>query len=184
LVHPSRMAENEERAQFKLMLPVETKSRLEEAAHENRRSLSAEIISRLEFTLSNPPQAVEALKRQSDALDDEINSMETDLRYLADNVKTLQDANTNLKNLVDGSRELPLRLMHHVLNYIDVLPDELTIWAYEITKLLERPDLVQDNLPEPDIAPDEAKRRLKMKRDEFRKQLIAGIRRELKSPQS
>lgn len=36
-----------ERVQYKLMLPAQLKSALEESAHDNRRSLSAEIITRL-----------------------------------------------------------------------------------------------------------------------------------------
>lgn len=40
-----------ERVQFKLMVPAELKARLEDAAHEARRSLSAEIIARLEESL-------------------------------------------------------------------------------------------------------------------------------------
>lgn len=39
------------RIQYKFMIPASMKQRLEDAAHENRRSLSAEIISRLETTL-------------------------------------------------------------------------------------------------------------------------------------
>lgn len=40
-----------ERVQYKFMIPVHMKAALEEAAHDNRRSLSAEIISRLYTTL-------------------------------------------------------------------------------------------------------------------------------------
>jgi Arc-like DNA binding domain len=176
------MADNEEKTQFKLMLPIEVKSRLEEAAHENRRSLSAEIIARLEHSVANPPEAVEALKRQSDALDDEINIMEEDLRHLADNIKSLQGANANLKELVDDSAELPLRLMHHILTYIDAVPDELAIWAYDMTQLLERRDFVSEELSGPEPTHTETRRRLKMKRDEFRKQAIAQIKKKLSDP--
>lgn len=52
-VHSFRMSEVE-RVQFKLMLPVHMKEALEEAAHDNRRSLSAEIIQRLYTTLDYP----------------------------------------------------------------------------------------------------------------------------------
>jgi hypothetical protein len=48
-VHQCTMGENE-RVQFKLMLPADLKVALEDAAHENRRSLSAEIIARLAET--------------------------------------------------------------------------------------------------------------------------------------
>lgn len=49
------MAENE-RVHFKIALPVDLKQRLEHAAVENRRSVSAEIISRVErsFLLDDP----------------------------------------------------------------------------------------------------------------------------------
>ncbi|RVH98820.1 Arc family DNA-binding protein [Sinorhizobium meliloti] len=40
-----------ERVQFKLMIPSDLKEALESAAHENRRSLSAEIIHRLSATV-------------------------------------------------------------------------------------------------------------------------------------
>ena len=49
-VHSLAMSDIE-RVQYKFMMPVHMKEALEEAAHDNRRSLSAEIISRLYQTL-------------------------------------------------------------------------------------------------------------------------------------
>ena len=48
---------DEERIQFKFMIPKLLKTALEDAAHENRRSLSAEIVARLEesITPARPP---------------------------------------------------------------------------------------------------------------------------------
>lgn len=48
------MSEEEQRTQFKFMLPVDVKARLEEAAQQNRRSLSAEIINRLQASFESP----------------------------------------------------------------------------------------------------------------------------------
>lgn len=42
----------DERVQFKLMLPASLKASLEDEAHRNRRSLSAEIIARLTESLT------------------------------------------------------------------------------------------------------------------------------------
>jgi hypothetical protein len=39
---------DDDRVQYKFMIPAALKARLEDAAHENRRSLSAETIARLE----------------------------------------------------------------------------------------------------------------------------------------
>lgn len=181
LVSKADMAKQDDYVRYTIRVPKEIFEPLEKAAHESNRSANAEIIARLAYTVANPPEAVEALKRQSDALDDEINLMEGDLRGLADNVKALQEANANLKEMIDSGAELPLRLMHHILNYIDDVPDELAIWAYEIVNLLEQKVLVQEELPQPDAKPAEARRRLKMKRDEFRKQAIARIRKALSS---
>ncbi|WP_428029815.1 Arc family DNA-binding protein [Ancylobacter sp.] len=44
----------DDRVQYKFMIPASLKARLEDQAHENRRSLSAEIISRLEQSFSRP----------------------------------------------------------------------------------------------------------------------------------
>ncbi|MCJ9672916.1 MULTISPECIES: Arc family DNA-binding protein [unclassified Neorhizobium] len=44
----------DDRVQFKLMVPATLKARLEEVASANRRSLSAEMIARLEATLGRP----------------------------------------------------------------------------------------------------------------------------------
>ena len=41
-----------ERLQFKLMIPADLKEQLENAAHANRRSLSAEMIARLQRTMN------------------------------------------------------------------------------------------------------------------------------------
>lgn len=46
----------DERVQYKFMIPSGLKARLEEAAHNSRRSLSAEIIARLEHTLAAPTE--------------------------------------------------------------------------------------------------------------------------------
>ncbi|MCL4217738.1 MAG: Arc family DNA-binding protein [Candidatus Hydrogenedentes bacterium] len=67
------------RIQYKFMIPASMKQRLEDAAHENRRSLSAEIISRLETTLEmdayvpkanahpeEPPSLRELIERMND----------------------------------------------------------------------------------------------------------------------
>ncbi len=42
--------DDEKRVQYKFMIPVSLKERLEEAAHISRRSLSAEIIARLDVS--------------------------------------------------------------------------------------------------------------------------------------
>lgn len=91
------MAENEERTQFKLMLPVEVKAHLEEAAHEKRRSLSAEIIARLDFSITNPPEVVQELKRKLEAIDDELNVMEGDLKEQAQALANQHAATSELK---------------------------------------------------------------------------------------
>lgn len=44
----------DDRVQYKFMIPASLKARLEEQAHDNRRSLSAEIISRLEQSFYRP----------------------------------------------------------------------------------------------------------------------------------
>ncbi|MBF0186581.1 MAG: Arc family DNA-binding protein [Magnetococcales bacterium] len=45
--------------QFKLRLPPELKQKIEQAAHENNRSMNAEMISRLESTLQEEKAAVQ-----------------------------------------------------------------------------------------------------------------------------
>lgn len=45
---------DQERVHFKIAIPAELKRRLEHQAVDNRRSLSAEIIARLEMTLDGP----------------------------------------------------------------------------------------------------------------------------------
>ena len=46
------------RVQYKFMIPTALKARLEDAAHNSRRSLSAEIIERLEASLTGQGQNV------------------------------------------------------------------------------------------------------------------------------
>jgi septal ring factor EnvC (AmiA/AmiB activator) len=52
------MSEND-RVQFKFMIPAYLKLALEDAAHDNRRSLSAEIIARLEESI-HPSEALQS----------------------------------------------------------------------------------------------------------------------------
>lgn len=60
--HEAAMSDNE-RVHFKIALPVGLKKQLEHEAVDNRRSLSAEIIARLEASLAGSPtdQAVDRL---------------------------------------------------------------------------------------------------------------------------
>ncbi|WP_102897202.1 Arc family DNA-binding protein [Phaeobacter piscinae] len=43
----------DDRVQYKFMMPVGLKSRIEQAAHDNHRSLSAEVVARLEDSFSD-----------------------------------------------------------------------------------------------------------------------------------
>lgn len=52
-VHRFAMSEGI-RAQYKFMIPLALKAKLEEAAHANRRSMSAEVIARLEASFDGP----------------------------------------------------------------------------------------------------------------------------------
>ena len=49
------------RLQFKFMIPASLKAKLEDAAHDNRRSLSAEIVARLEESLAQGTSRVPPL---------------------------------------------------------------------------------------------------------------------------
>lgn len=66
------MSENE-RVHFKIALPIELKKRLEHIAVENRRSLSAEIINRLEATLDDAePESAATYWDMPEGISDEI----------------------------------------------------------------------------------------------------------------
>ena len=70
-----------DRIQYKFMIPQELKSLLEDAAHDNRRSLSAEIVARLEtsFTLAaDAEKAYSKYKNQFNELDARISALEKD----------------------------------------------------------------------------------------------------------
>ena len=56
---------NDDRVQYKFMIPSALKERIEDAAHENRRSLSAEIVATLEEKYPAPePQGIEEMLRE------------------------------------------------------------------------------------------------------------------------
>lgn len=156
-----------ERTQFKMMLPVEIKTRLEEAAHQNRRSLSAEIISRLEFSITNPPDAVELLKMKFESLVSEIDKMEEDLRSQAETIALQRELNSKLETAFHRTTDVQRRVLYHVLSYIDDIPKELAIWVFDIAEGLNREVVAQEQLNATSITEEEAIARIKEKRDHF-----------------
>ena len=176
------MSDEEPKTQFKFMLPVEVKARLEEAAQLNRRSLSAEIIDRLSFSIENPPSAVQAIKREWAAADSDLTTMETDLRFQAEEMRKLVKANKALQQKNKETVEHVISMMYHVLNYMDDIPEELAIWAYDIIRGSRNQQLFTDEISEYDIPAPDVQAIIKQERARYRALAMDMIKQEIELP--
>lgn len=170
------MAKQDDYVRYTIRVPKEVFGPLEDAAHDANRSANAEIIERLAFSIANPPKMIEKLKRDFNALDDEINVMEGDLKEQAENIRNLLSANQALKNVIDGRHDFERRLMFHVLNYIDEIPEELAIWAYDIAQISGREEILSEQIAGREIPDEEARLIIKRERDEFKKEYVNKIK--------
>lgn len=176
------MTEEEQRTQFKFMIPVAVKARLEEAAQQNRRSLSAEIIERLSFSVEYPPPAVEKMKREWEAADTDLTIMETDLRSQSEEIQRLRNENRALQKNNKESADLVISMMYHVLNYMDDIPEDLTIWAYQIIRGSRHQKLLTDERSDYDLPAPDIQEVIKADRAQYRRLAIEEIKREIELP--
>lgn len=144
------------------------------------RSMNAEIVARLSFSMKTPPEIVEKLIEQADALDDEINVMEMDLRDQAKTIQELQKTCEKLNDLIERYREYERRMFLHVLFYIDEIPEDLAIWAYDMAHFPGHEANLLQRVKEGQISPTAAKTKIKRKRDSAREEAFRIIRQKLK----
>lgn len=113
---------------FGLRMLPDLKERIAQAAEKSGRSMNAEIVSRLEFTLD------------SHVAD------EKELRSLVDQVEEYKRLLIEKINNQNGQTALFKSVCHHILSYGDDIPSELTKFAEEMLSIysVEASDIATD----------------------------------------
>lgn len=166
------MAKQDDYVRYTIRVPKEVFDPLEKAAEAANRSANAEIIARLEFSVEHPKEEFERLVRKLDSLQNEIVLMEMDLKDQATTIEGLKGEKAELKRLLTHLRDLQERLMYHVLNYIDEIPAELAIWAFDMAQTVGRPREELEGV----ASEAEARKIIVARRDAFRKRALESMR--------
>ncbi|MDR2309785.1 MAG: Arc family DNA-binding protein [Brucellaceae bacterium] len=99
----------EVRVQFKFMIPSSLKLKLEEAAHDKRRSLSAEIIARLENSLSSPAVGDTDVSKELAEMKQEIKRLAWSTRLAGKAIQKAADGDqADLEDLIEIAKTTPL----------------------------------------------------------------------------
>lgn len=158
-----------ERIQYKLMIPAGLKEQLEEAAHGNRRSLSAEIIERLTFSVEHPQEHWEKLSHAVQTLDNELDQAAAKYDALARHAEVM--------NAVSAQEfDYQLRLMYHVLNYVDDIPIDLAVWAFDMIATIERSEFMSYFYKNPELSEAEIRELIKERREDRRKETLEAMK--------
>ncbi|MCW0983066.1 hypothetical protein OK142_19765 [Agrobacterium sp. BT-220-3] len=158
-----------ERIQYKLMVPADLKEQLEEAAHGNRRSLSAEIIERLTFSVEHPPEHWEKLSRAVQTLESELDQAAAKYDALARHAEVMNAVS-------DQEFDYQLRLMYHVLNYVDDIPIDLAVWAFDMIATIERSEFMSYFYKNPELSEAEIREMIKARRENRRQEAMEAIK--------
>lgn len=154
--------------QFPLRFPDGMRDIIKNRADSSGRSMNAEIVAILESAIANPPELVADLKKLTDMLDDECEIMVGDLREKVEELEEVKKENIALKEIVDKSFEFQQRLMYHVLNYIDEIPTELSLWAFDMAQIASRQKISSEKSENNLLPETEARRRIIENREAFK----------------
>lgn len=94
-----------EKLQFKFLIPAELKASLEKEAHKNRRSLSAEIIQRLQDSLAPSPWDFVDEVDPITKLEDRVESLERIVSVLVQQRKLVEEPTEKLTWETWGEKE-------------------------------------------------------------------------------
>ncbi len=181
IVAHSLMTERSPQDQDKYVVrfPDGMRDRLKEEAANSGRSLNAEIVNRISFTLENHPETILDLMTQIDGVENEITVMEGDLRSQALEIAELKRQNGKLLEIIETNSEFQNRLMYRVLSYLDEIPRDLAIWAYDMIQLSDPRPAAGRLLQDSDVSEDEARQRMIEERDKFQERAIDAIKEHL-----
>ena len=178
------MAKQDDYTRYTIRVPKQIFEPIEAAAHAAGRSVNSEVIARLNDSIKLPASLFEKLAAELKASEEEVDVMEADLKNQAEDIRNLVDANAELKKLVDHSRDFEKRLMYHVLNYIDEIPAELAIWAYDMAQIAARQQIFSEQLASDGISESEALAMLRHLKDTFNEEQLEMIKAHLNSEPS
>lgn len=163
------MAKQDDYTRYTIRVPQHLYAALDQAASASNRSINAEIVERLAFAVEHPPEHWEKLASAVQALDSELD--EAAAKYDA------LSRHAEIMNVVtDQEFDYQLRLMYHVLNYLDEIPIDLATWAFDMIAAIERNEFLSQSYKNPDLGEAEIRAIIKERRDQRRRETIEAIR--------
>jgi len=170
------MAKQDDYARYTIRIPQEVYSALEQAATAANRSVNAEIVERLTYAVEHPRSHYELLLTKLHSLATQSEEDERALEDAQRRIDALAEAAAKLKFVADQGFDFQRKLMYHVLNYVDDIPPELAIWAYDVIASVERTAFLQTKLSNSDLDDQEARKLIKERRAEYQREAMALLK--------
>lgn len=114
---------SEERVQYKFMMPASLKVPLEQAAERSRRSLSAEIVERLEWSLE-AARDLESLHHRIAELEAALSAARYEQHYQKGMAKGVMEVLKSVSSLAHQNAVDPAKLAEDIQTAIDGLRDK------------------------------------------------------------
>ncbi|MDP9571485.1 UNVERIFIED_ORG: hypothetical protein J2W66_001970 [Agrobacterium larrymoorei] len=166
------MAKQDDYARYTIRVPKEVYSAVEMAAEQNGRSLNAEIVDRLAFSVAHPAEEWEELSIAVQVLTGDLKRAEEKLEAVIRHADVLSAVS-------DQEFDYQLRMMYQVLNYLDEIPVELAIWAFDIIAAIERNQFTAQFNMNDDLSAEEIRDIIRHRREARRREVLTDIRKHL-----
>lgn len=163
------MAKQDDYSRYTIRVPQHLYAALDEAASASNRSINAEIVERLAFAVEHPPEHWEKLSRAVQALDSELDQAAAKYDALARHAEVMNAVS-------DQEFDYQLRLMYHVLNYVDDIPIDLAVWAFDMIATIERSEFMSYFYKNPELSEAEIREMIKAKRENRRQEAMEAIK--------
>ncbi|TDX77743.1 Arc-like DNA binding dprotein [Neorhizobium sp. R1-B] len=173
------MAKQDDYARYTIRIPKDVYSALEEAASAANRSVNAEIVERLSYAVEHPRSHYELLLAKLHSLASQSEDDERTLEDAQRRIDAMAKAGEKLSFVAEQGFDFQRKLMYHVLNYVDEIPAELAIWAYDVISAVERTAVLNAMLANPDLNEQEARKVIKERRDAYRREALAFLKQHL-----
>lgn len=164
------MAKQDDYTRYTIRVPREAYAHLETAAREAGRSINAEIVDRLTYAIEHPRSEFRAMSIQIQEYDALLDDAEI-------KIEELTEKGNALGEIVNSGFESEKRLMYQVLNYLNEIPIELAIWAFDMIAIVERSEFMSHYSANTDLNVSEIKSLIAERRDARQEESLKAIRR-------
>lgn len=132
------MAKQDDYARYTVRIPQNLYAEIERAAEAANRSVNAEIVERLAYSVSTPAERVSEMENALEAMEGQLVVAERIISEAEEKIEAMSLGNAALSGIVRDHFSDLKKLMHQVLNYVDKIPIDLAIWAYDMTIIFSK----------------------------------------------